>query len=603
MLDRDCAPSDFVNYPSPIAYEIPYQSPKPPQNPALKGLALHYLSSLLASLPFLQSFFWHNAGFNTLRKTKELEHVEARYDPTVIPIPKPSDEPIASYTSDLSIRVLPKAAKARFYTCADFHEAYKTGTVAPIDVVEALLPLVRRDVEKRTVHSTAFVHSKVELVKKAAEASTQRYKEGKPLGMLDGVPFAVKDEMDVRGYQRFVGTTHDYNEGKEVETSWCVRKLEEEGCVMLGKLTMHELGLDTTNNNPKWGTPLNPYNSSYYTGGSSGGAGYVIAQGLVPFAIGSDGGGSIRIPSNYCGIYGLKPSHSRVSTAPLLQFANTTVVQGPLAANMTDLEISYRILAQPDPSHPLSRQFDPPKLLSTPRKKILGICKPWFDRADPEVKAVCQAAIDYFVSKLSYQVIDISLPLIHEGQLAHAMTILSECVTAQPSVTNLTAANKILLKVAAQTPARDFLLAQRLRNLLMQHLAHLFTTYPGLIIVTPTTPNAGWAIKPGDLSYGLMDGNMQVRNMEYVWLANFTGIPCISFPIGYVDAKQGDGRVPIGLSGNGEWGCEDALIEFGYDGEAWLNEGFEGGRARPRDWVDVLGRELRSGGRGEEVFG
>jgi len=348
--------------------------------------------------------------------------------------------------------------------------------------------------------------------------------------------------------------------------------------------------LDTTNNNPNHGTPLNPYNEHYYTGGSSGGPAYVVANGIVPFVIGSDGGGSIRIPSAYCGVYGLKPSHGRVSIAPLPIAANTTVVQGPLAANMTDLEISFRVLGQPDPSNATSRQFAPPRPITGTRKKVLGIYKPWFDRADPVVKATCQKALDYFTSKLGYEIVDITLPYTHEGQLAHALSILSEAVTMHPNVDGLTAPNKVLLKVAAQHTARDFVLAQNLRNVLMQHLAYLFQKHPGLIIVTPTTPNPGWHISggKGDLKYGVSDGNTQIRNMEYVWLANFCGLPAISMPVGYVDPVEGNGKIPIGLMGNGEWGSEDSLIEFGHDGESWLHGVSEGRRLRPEGWVDVL---------------
>ena len=346
--------------------------------------------------------------------------------------------------------------------------------------------------------------------------------------------------------------------------------------------------IDTTNNNITWGTPLNPYNDQYYCGGSSGGAAYAVSSGLIPFAIGSDGGGSIRIPSNFCGVYGLKPTHGRVSIAPLIQSGNATVVQGPLASNMTNLEVFYRVLAQPDPTHPVSRQFPPPRPLSAPRNKIIGIYKSWFDRAEPVVQEACHAALQFLKSELGYEIIDITLPLLHEGQLAHAMTILSEAVAAEPSTTGLSPANKVLVKVAAQTPARDFVLAQRLRNLIMQHLAHLFTTYPDLIIVTPTTPTVGWPIGAGELAYGVSDGNRQIRTMEYVWLANFTGVPCLQFPVGYVDGVQGKGKLPVGMMGHGEWGSEDKLIEFGFDGEKWINEGSDGGRLKPEGWVDVL---------------
>lgn len=269
----------------------------------------------------------------------------------------------------------------------------------------------------------------------------------------------------------------------------------------------------------------------------------------------------------------------------------SVTVRGPLASSMADLEISYRVLAQPDPSNAASSQFRPPRAFSGPRNKVLGICKPWFDLADPSVQEACQSALRYFESELGYEILNIDIPLLHEGQLAHAMTIMAEGASGhKTSIYDLTAPNKVLMSVARQTSAVDFIFAQRVRNLLMEHLGHLFRTHPGLVIVTPTTPNAGWPIEDGDLAVGLSNANLQLRNMSYVWLANFCGLPCIQFPVGYVDGVKGKGKVPIGLSGQAEWGSEDALIEFGYDGEKWLNEGYVGGKVRPEGWVDVLAR-------------
>jgi hypothetical protein len=191
----------------------------------------------------VSSLLWSNAGFGSLRKCSEIAHAEPRLDPTVIPVAQPGEEAPGSYTKITSLpRAPPNNGQPRFHTIADIHNAYKSGALTPTDVVEALLPMIRRDVAQRGPHSTAFTESKVELARQAAEASTKRWKAGKPLGILDGVPFAVKDDLDVKGYKRHVGTVHDYTEGKEVETSWCVRKLEEEGAVLIGKLNMHELG-------------------------------------------------------------------------------------------------------------------------------------------------------------------------------------------------------------------------------------------------------------------------------------------------------------------------------------------------------------------------
>jgi Asp-tRNA(Asn)/Glu-tRNA(Gln) amidotransferase A subunit family amidase len=85
--------------------------------------------------------------------------------------------------------------------------------------------------------------SKVDMVRQAAEASTQRYKQGKPLGILDGVPFGVKDDLKVKGYKHYIGTTHDYSNGGNKDTSWCAKMVEKEGAILVGTLTMHELGM------------------------------------------------------------------------------------------------------------------------------------------------------------------------------------------------------------------------------------------------------------------------------------------------------------------------------------------------------------------------
>jgi len=277
---------------------------------------------------------------------------------------------------------------------------------------------------------------------------------------------------------------------------------------------------------------------------------------------------------------------------------STVTVNGPLAATMADLEIAYRVLAKPNSSDPIAALFTPPEPLHSARPKVIGIYKDWFDRAEPSVHALCTKFVDHCEKSLGYTVVPITIPYCPEGQLAHAMTIVAEMTSRaqappfSPSnyLSDLTPSNKILLSMGAYTPARDYLLAQQLRNLLMQHLSFLFKKYPGLIIVTPTTPIPGWEIEhEGDLEHGAFDANKSIRNMEYVWLANFTGLPGISCPVGYVDPKKGEGKVPVGIMGAGEWGGEETLIEFGKEAEAWLGkENAGGGRKLPKNWVDVV---------------
>ena len=557
-------------------------------------------------MPFLAKLLWANAGFSSLRGLKEIEGIEARYEPVVVPVDSREDYVTRSYTDAEELRSIPRgtptadAREGRFWSVKDYHDAYSSGRLTPTDVVNALLPLIRRDVKDKTAHSTAFLSSNVPTILADAEASTARWKAGKPLGALDGIPIAVKDEVDVAGYCRTFASSREYKTADHEDTAWCVKKWLEAGAILVGKTNMHEIGMDTTNNNPVAGTPLNPYNKQYYTGGSSGGSGYAVGSGLVPFALGCDGGGSIRIPSSFCGIYGLKTSHARVSEHPTPNLACTNTVVGPMAADMSSLEVAYRVMAQPDPSHRHSALFPPPRKLSSPAPKVLGVYKNWFDRAEEPVKALCQKAIDHFTNKLGYTLVDIHIPLIHEGQTAHAMSIMSEAVNGTPDTSFLTPANRVLLAVGAQCPASDFIQANRVRNLLMQHLAALYQKHPGLLILTPTVPTVGWEIKSGDadLTHGVSDGDMSIRSMEYVWLANFTGCPCIQVPVGYSQPKKGYGEdvVPVGMMAMGEWGSEDALIEWGVEAETYLHEADAGeARRRPPVWVDVLGRAGKMG--------
>ena len=179
---------------------------------------------------------------------------------------------------------------------------------------------------------------------------------------------------------------------------------------------MHELGMDTTNLNPNFGTPLNPYSAKYYCGGSSGGSAYAVAAGLVPFTLGHDGGGSVRIPAAYCGLFGLKTSHGRVSYRPSSNLAKSTGVPGPLAANMVDLELAYRVMAQPDAGESASSLFVAPRgveMAPTARRPKLGVFRAWFHRADEPVRKACWKAVEFLCERFGYEVVEISIPLIH----------------------------------------------------------------------------------------------------------------------------------------------------------------------------------------------
>ncbi|KAJ5162611.1 Amidase [Penicillium coprophilum] len=562
----------FLNYPP--AHEgpnVPYKY-EDQVLPIFRGTPLAIGATLIHNIGFIQRHFWSNAGFGVIREIPHLGQYAGRYDPTVIPVDNTNQA--ESATKVASAIVERRKGDQGYYTSADYHALYSSGELTPIAVIETLLPLIRRDTQPPGKHSTAFLESQAELIRAAAEESTERYKRGQSLGPLDGVPVAVKDEVHLTGYKRTLGSKLDFKHGTDA-TSWCVKQWLDAGAIIIGKTSMHELGLDTNNNNPNYGTPRNPHNKEYYCGGSSGGSGYAVGAGLVPIALGADGGGSIRIPSSFCGIWGLKPSHGRVSAAPSQSLAPTVGVIGPMAASIDDLALAYRIMATPAPASedPISSQFPYPAPLDpkTERTKTIGIVRDWIDRAEGPVRAVFDRALNYYREQ-GYTIIDITIPYLPESQRAHALTIMAEIASGVDAskIRQLTAPNKVLVSMGMyQVTAQDLLASQRLRNLLMTHLAHLFKTHPGLLIVSPTTPIPGWHIDGGqaDLSRGLSDTKSSVRNMEYVWLANFTGCPAISCPAGYTP----DGGVPIGVMAMSEWGSEEELIAFARDGEPILD--------------------------------
>ncbi|KAJ9132168.1 Amidotransferase [Pleurostoma richardsiae] len=627
----------FINYPEPLkGPDVPYKNERK-SNPAITGPILRVCVFLMEWVRFIREMVWHNAGFGDLRKIRFLlEDYEPMCEATIIPKPEEEDPSAASPEPEDSAATASQQAEAaaaaaqppapsvgkpkyptkKYYSVADYRALYLSGEVTPLDVAQALLPLIRRDVTPRGPHSVAFFDSKADLVLRAAEASTRRYREGKSLGPLDGVPTAVKDEYDIEGYATCLGSRNDYT-GKipgddGTITSWCVRRLEAAGCVVLGKLSMVEFGLDTPGTNLWYGTPPNPYNPRYYPGGSSSGSAYAVSAGLIPFALGSDGGGSIRIPSSFCGVFGIKPTAGRISFSPGQNHCLSCASLGPIAADVRSLAAVLEVVSAPHPSSPFPPLARAARILASPsppggpdlHPRLLGVVEPWFARAEPAVSALCRSMITRLVAQRGYRVVPVDIPFLAEGQTAHALTVLNDAATLLPDPTPFSPANRILLAIGSVTPATDYLLAQKLRRALVQHLAHLWTAHPGMLLVTPATSCAGWPMRDpaAEAKWGVSDGDRTLMTMEYCWLANFCGLPSLTAPAGYavpvgepgageVAGRTTPGKVPVGLMATGEWASEAELLRFGLDAEDVGRDVAD----RPPIWVDTvaLAKEVR----------
>ncbi|KAK3299953.1 amidase signature domain-containing protein [Chaetomium fimeti] len=566
------------------------------RNPPMRGYPLVIASAIIERLPFLQKILWNNAKFGQAKYIPDLDGVPWRIQPDVIPLAD-GTSPGKMLELEPELRQpQPASLAGRFLSVADYHELYKSGAARPVDVVTALLPLVDPGRELRSEYADAWARTHADELLAAARASTARWAVGEPLSFVDGVPFGVKDDLAVEGFVSRMGMK--MNEEEEFfrrvskETVWPVKALQEAGAIMVGKMNQHEIGMDTNGCNPSTGTPTNWYNKSYYPGGSSSGAGSALSAGIVPISIGTDAGGSIRIPSAFCGVYGLKTTHNRAC-----HMSSSMCTVGPMASTAADLTIAYRFASQPNPNDPVQNLLAISTLPDPSAKKYVGVCRKWVATADANVLEIFEKSLAHLTT-LGYEVVDVDLPFLREGQLAHSATCVTEAAADARARANdpdnftrlLNPANRVTICAGVQTPAIDYIRYGQIRTVIMRHLAFLFARHPGMLLLTPATPAAGWPIAPGDQAHGCVDANKLIRNMTFVWLANMSGCPAVSLPAGYVDPDQGEGVLPVGLMALAEWGMEEQLLAFAREREAYLNDVYPGGRRRPEKWLDMIVR-------------
>lgn len=229
-------------------------------------------------------------------------------------------------------------------TATELSSLYQSGAVSPVTVAEQVLVKIKR----LNPVLNAFCFTDPDTTLKQAQASARRWQTGQPLSRLDGVPVAVKDSILTQGWPTLHGSlTVDPNQ-PWLEDAPAVARLREAGAVFVGKTTTPEFNSgDGSNSNSKLhGIVRNPWNIKYTPGGSSGGSAIAVAAGMVPLAIASDAGGSIAVPSAFCGIVGLKPSFGRVPQYPSGVFPFTAV--GPLARSIADLALILNTISLPD---------------------------------------------------------------------------------------------------------------------------------------------------------------------------------------------------------------------------------------------------------------
>ncbi len=446
----------------------------------------------------------------------------------------------------------------RFETAEDFVAAYRAGATTPLEVAERLLDHCRR-LDRQDPPMRLFIAQDADDVLLQARAATERYRRGAPLGPLDGVPVAVKDEVDMVPYPTTAGTRFlgGLPANRDAEA---VARLRSAGALLVGKTNMHEIGLGVSGINPHHGTPRNPYDPARIPGGSSGGSAATVAAGLSPLALGADGGGSIRIPAGLCGVVGLKPTFGRVSEHGAAPICWSVAHLGPIGATARDAMLGYMLMAGPDAKDPNTR-FQPPvdlRDVGDPdlRGVRLGIYPAWFEDADPSVVAACRRAVEW-LQDAGAQLVEVEIPELGLMRLVHSLTIVSEMLAAHQQeyarhperFSHETRVNFALLR---HVRSEDYLLVQRHRARMHRQVMAVMSGIDGL--VTPATACTARPIAPGAERLGESNLPLLGELMRFMPLANLTGQPAIVFPAGY--DPEG---MPIGLQVIGRpW--EEALL-------------------------------------------
>jgi 1-carboxybiuret hydrolase len=233
-------------------------------------------------------------------------------------------------------------------TVAEIAGAVARGETSALAVTEAALARIA----KRNPLLNAFTDVTAERARARAQAVDAARAAGKPPGALAGVPFAVKNLFDVKGLATRAGSKINRERAPAGRDQPLIERLEAAGAVLVGALNMGEYAYDFTGENPHDGNARNPHDPEHMTGGSSSGSGGAVGGRMVPLALGSDTNGSIRVPSSYCGLFGLKPTYGRLTRARSFPFVSSLDHLGPLARSARDLALAYDVMQGPDPEDP-----------------------------------------------------------------------------------------------------------------------------------------------------------------------------------------------------------------------------------------------------------
>ncbi len=473
-------------------------------------------------------------------------------------------------------------------TALELREQFQSGAISAEKIVEHTLARI----EKREPRITSFLQVFHERARKTAKALDQKRAQGKPLGKLAGVPIAIKDNIHIKGEITTCASRFLKNY-KAVFDATVVQLLERADAILIGKTNLDEFAMGSTTENSALQLTKNPWNEAYSPGGSSGGSSACVAARICPLSLGSDTGGSVRLPAAYCGIVGFKPSYGRVSRYGLVAFGSSFDQIGPFSTTVADAALIMEVIAGhckndatsiPQPPEPWVHH-----LHTNIKGKKLGI--PWhFCEGIPhESKEVLTQSLSRF-KELGVEIVEINLDI-----LKIAVSLYYTLSTAEASM-NLARFDGI--RYGARSPRaktlqevyelsrqegfgpevkRRILLgtfvlssshieafyrkAQKVRTLVIQACNEAFAHCD--MIALPTSPS----IAPRFASF---QNPLQMYLQDIFTVgANLTGFPAISIPSGL--SKEG---MPYGLQLMGPMLHDAQVLQFAHAYEQHANHSF-----------------------------
>ena len=428
--------------------------------------------------------------------------------------------------------------------------AIRRGEMTPNDALDAALSRI----EAVDSSLNAFCVVAEEQAKEAAEEATRAIEDGEPVGPLHGVPIGIKDLITTKDIRTTFGSQL-YADFVPDRDSVVVERLKEAGGIVLGKTNVPEFGYQGITDNEVYGTTRNPWDPDRTPGGSSGGSGAAVAAGMVPLALGSDGGGSVRIPSSFCGLYGFKGSFGRVPVYP--EHRDPAVPGGsgwesiehigPMSRTVADSALMLDVMAGPHPRDRHSLPAEPTEylgLVSDPNIRGLRVAysQDWgFAAVDPQVREITEQAVETFES-LGCDVEDAD-PGFDDPVEAFTATVANDTdlVGLREALDRGDIAEPVLVDILeTEWSAEDFTEAKKARQALNLELRGFIEGYD--LLVTPTL-----AVPPFEVG---SPGPTEIDGREvplFHWLSftyplNMTGLPAATIPAGWTD----DG-LPIGL--------------------------------------------------------